>query len=386
MFPGNSYSEHSDLFAAITRGLDIIGAAESALFPGRRPAAEIAILYPRSSFMWDEWGQKSPETIEDETNGNMDGRTTEYMAEVHGLFAVLAQSYDFPVDFMDEDDAANVTHLSNYHVVFVTQPSVPAESQSALQKYAAAGGTVVLSRGAAMLDRYGQPLVVLGDGIDTVKPSPTAIGSVWSLPNTDNGTFTKPATPTESAAVLAAPPLTFAAYGQVGRAAPTLPKGSSVLAHFADGTPAAVETLGKEGAGVIRLLWNPGLSWDHSGWLTGTGGFLSGILAAANVSRPAWTNMTSCQSAGGVERGIETPLLIDSGNSAAMTLLNWCGGNVTVKATASVGFMVGSVTSAVTGASLSFQQERAADGSDTGPTTVADVTVSDVDVLVFRRK
>ena len=134
------------------------------------------------------------------------------------------------------------------------------------------------------------------------------------------------------------------------------------------------------------MLWNPGLSWDHSGWLTGTGGFLSGILAAANVSRPAWTNMTSCQSAGGVERGIETPLLIDSGNSAAMTLLNWCGGNVTVAATASVGFTVGSVTSAVTGASLSFQQERAADGSDTGPTTVADVTVSDVDVLVFRRK
>jgi hypothetical protein len=207
MFPGNSYSEHSDLFAAITRGLDIIGAAESALFPGRRPAAEIGILYlptpcqsdeqlthifilkrlafiprpppcfpynsilqqhaltdtqmglhfrryPRSSFMWDEWGQNRPTTIEDETNNNMDGRTTEYMAEVHGLFALLSQSYDFPIDFIDEDDAMNATRLSaRFRVVFVTEPSLPVESQAALAAFAAGGGTVVLTRGAAMLDR-----------------------------------------------------------------------------------------------------------------------------------------------------------------------------------------------------------------------------------------
>ena len=148
MFKGNSYSEHSDLFAAITRSLDIIGAAEPVLFPGRRPAAEIAILYPRSSFMWDEWGQKSPTTIEDETNSNMDGRTTDYMAEVHGLFALLSQTYDLPVDFIDEDEATNATRLSRFRVVFVTEPSLPRESQAALAAYAAAGGTVVLSRGA----------------------------------------------------------------------------------------------------------------------------------------------------------------------------------------------------------------------------------------------
>jgi hypothetical protein len=395
MFPGNSYSEHGDIFAAITRSLDIIGAAESALYPGKRPAAEIAIVYPRSSFMWDEWGQKSPTTIEDETNGNMDGRTTEYMAEIHGLFAVLAQCYNYPVDFIDEDNAANVRSLSRYQVVFVTEPSLPVESQSALKQYAASGGTVVLSRGAAMLDRYGQPSAVLGGGIDTIKPSPMAIESVWSLPNTANGSFAtlspKLATgaDSQSATQSATPSVAFAAYGQIGRAAPTLPKGSTVLARFADRTPAAVQVVtpgATQGEGVIRLLWNPGLSWDHSGWLAGSGDFLRGILTAANARRPAWTNLTSCQSVGGLERGIETPLLIDSGNGAAMTLLNWCGENVTVTATAMVGFTVGSVTSAVTRASLSFKQDRAADGSLTGPATVVGVQVVDVDVLVFHRK
>ena len=151
---------------------------------------------------------------------------------------------------------------------------------------------------------------------------------------------------------------------------------------------------------MIRLLWMPGLSWDHSGWLAGSGVFLRGILVAANAShRPAWTNVTSCQSAGGLERGIETPLLIDQGGrGAAMTLLNWCGGNVTVTATALVGFTVGSVTSAVTGASLSFHQEEqvvAHDSSNSsgggsssssspgGATVVASVSITDVEVLVF---
>jgi hypothetical protein len=120
-----------------------------------------------------------------------------------------------------------------------------------------------------MLERYGQPSVVLGDGIDTVKSSPTPIQPVWLLPNTANGTFA-PQPPVAATAPTLTPPLTFAAYGQVGRAVSKLPEGSKVLAHFADGTPAAVVTAASghsKGGGVTRLLWMPGMSWDHSGWL-----------------------------------------------------------------------------------------------------------------------
>ena len=333
--------------------------------------------------MWDEAGIKSPTTIEDETNPNMDGRTTEYMAELHGLFALVSQTLNIPVDFIDEDFLVEEpSRLARFRVVVVVEPSMPAESQSALAKFANGGGTVLLTRGAAMLDRYGQPIEVLGAGIDSVQATPTAIGSVWSLPNTANGTFLT------RAGTAAA----FTAFGQVGRASPKLPAGSTVLAKFADGSAAAVavaprpmgvadtRSVGDGVGSVIRLLWLPGLSWDHSGWLAGSGAFLRGIFDDAGVTTPAWTNAGSCiRSAGGLERGIETPLLIAE-NGATLTLLNWCGGNQTVEASALVGFTVGSIEAAVAGGSLAFRQ-------DAGAGAVAvNVTVSDVEVLVFNRK
>ena len=385
MFKGNSYSEHSDIFAAITRALNIIGAAESALFPGRRPVGQVAIMYPRSSFIWDEWGIQEPTTIEDETNFNMDGRTTTYLAEIHGLFALLAQTLNYQVDFIDEDITSS--KLGSYKVVFVTEPCLPVESQRTLREYAAKGGTVVLTNSAAMLDRYGQPSMILGQHIDSVKPSSAAITSVWSLPTTANGTFV-------DAAGSSRP---FVAFGPVGRAAVKLPEGSKVLATFSDGTAAAVAAKVKpvklmteldnvavsEGT-VIRIMWQPGLSWDHSGWLAGSGVFLETIIASASVSRLAWTNASSCvHSTGGVERGIETPLLLDGSNGAAMTLLNWCHGNVTIEASALVGFTVGSVVSAATGASLSFSQLAGQTEPYMYGRVAVHVTVADVDVLVF---
>ena len=86
MFPGNSYSEHPDVFPRLTEALDLIGAAEFALLPGRRPPARIAIVYPRSSFLWDEWGVPHPTSVVDETNNDMAGKTMDYAAEVYGLY------------------------------------------------------------------------------------------------------------------------------------------------------------------------------------------------------------------------------------------------------------------------------------------------------------
>jgi hypothetical protein len=49
MFPGNSYSEHESLFASVTQVLDLIGGAEFALLPGRRPAAHVVIVCVNTS-------------------------------------------------------------------------------------------------------------------------------------------------------------------------------------------------------------------------------------------------------------------------------------------------------------------------------------------------
>ena len=64
-FPGNSYSDaanFSTLVAEMAEANDMIAKAEQVLWPARRPAAQVAILFPRSSELWDMWhmGSKLP--------------------------------------------------------------------------------------------------------------------------------------------------------------------------------------------------------------------------------------------------------------------------------------------------------------------------------------
>jgi hypothetical protein len=69
VFPGNCYSEEaigvaptypggqnatkSALFAQMARASEMIAAADDLLYEGEMPFGTIAILYPRSSWMWD---------------------------------------------------------------------------------------------------------------------------------------------------------------------------------------------------------------------------------------------------------------------------------------------------------------------------------------------
>ena len=135
MFPGNSWSDHTGLYANMTRALDIIGAAEDVLVTGTRLGAQIAIVYPRSSLVFDEWGVARPTTVADETNTNMDAHTVDYMAEVHGLFDLLTAA-NLPVDFLDEDSLIDTpSKLQTFRIVFVTEPNLPAQALDALQAY-----------------------------------------------------------------------------------------------------------------------------------------------------------------------------------------------------------------------------------------------------------
>ena len=66
---------------------EMIAKAEDILWPARRAIAEVAILFPQSATFWDLLGETAPvNTIEDFTNHYMDDRTTDYLAEVWGLY------------------------------------------------------------------------------------------------------------------------------------------------------------------------------------------------------------------------------------------------------------------------------------------------------------
>ena len=56
MFPGNCYSERAylpDIATSMNKAHGMIAHAEDLLYPGKRPAAQVGILFPRSSFVWD---------------------------------------------------------------------------------------------------------------------------------------------------------------------------------------------------------------------------------------------------------------------------------------------------------------------------------------------
>eukprot|EP01079_Euglenida_sp_SAG-EU17-18_P003689 gene3689-685_t len=341
MFPGNSYSEHLALFPYITQALDLIGAAEDVFLPGRRPAARIAIVYPRSSFAWDEWGVPHPTAVVDETNGDMAGHTMDYSAEVYGLYSLL-QYNNVPADFIDEDAATEASRLAMYRAVLVTEPSVPVECQKALQQYAQGGGTVVLTRRASTLDRYGQPLPPgqgLAPGIDSGMPAGgEPVSSVWSLPAAGNGSWDGGR---------------FQAFGP--RTPSSTSHGARVLATFDDGDDALVSVPSGKGY-VLRFLWMPGLSWIHSGWVSGASDMLLQVLSNATATvRPVSTNVTNCRLPGGVERGVETPIIVADG-SAAVTVLNWCGGNTSLSLSVDLNFTLNKASSCATGKTLQSTQ------------------------------
>jgi hypothetical protein len=399
-----------------------------------------------------------PTGVEDETNVDMTSRTMDYTAEVYGLYSML-QFNNIAVDFVDEDallptatmstttnnknnnssssnnnnnsnstdDSNNnktdddgtyssILHNPSTRVVIVTEPSLPSECHAALNSFASRGGTVLLTRGAATRDRYGDPITgassggSLAPGIDDGLPEGgNVVGSVWSLPLAANGTG-----PTGS----------FEAWGSRGHApskvngwssshlpggsalphspgGSALPSGAVVTARFNDGTAATVSAaVGSAGGAVVRMLWLPGVSWIHSGWVSGASDAVLALLRNATsgsgggggggggvdgdgggggggaIDGPASTNVTNCRLAGGVERGVETPLLVSPG-AAAATLLNWCWGNITVTLTVQLNFTVAHVQSVGTRSSLRYSQ--------TGSTvTVPGIHLGAVDVVTFR--
>ena len=141
-----------------------------------------------------------------------------------------------------------------YDVVFVTQPNVPSSVIPKLEDFAKAGGTLVLSAGAAQLNEDNQsdgtlsavtgsamsafPRRVLHEVRQLSGPSP--------LPFAAEGFFTGGEG--------------FAAYGGVS-AFTTVSPASKTLCTFADKqSAAAVETAVGSGR-IVQLAWQPGLSY-----------------------------------------------------------------------------------------------------------------------------
>ena len=303
LFKENSYSDRYDTYYFLTTAFDMIGASETVLLPGRRPVAEVAILYPRSSFMFDPVG------VQDFTNSAVEKKTTTYHLDLYGWYQVIANVYNFQVDFLDEDALLETDVLSQYKLVIVCAPNVPKLGAEALLAYAAAGGNVVLSAAAAARDEYNEILSTWNSVLASLSPSSpgTTGNSIYGRPSTGAGTGAHGA---------------FVNWGQ-HIDVDVMAGGASQTGSYDSNASAAVLEASHGAGRVVRYLWAPGYSWHHSGTASGGSAYIMAELQKALITRRVWTNITSCAQASGLERGVETALL-ESSAGAAVTVMNWC--------------------------------------------------------------
>lgn len=340
-FPGNCYSEDPRLLPRLAEAHATIAAAEDVVWPGRRPLSKVAILAPRSAETWDAKNIAIPDIIEDCTNPNLNRRTVDYMAEVYNLYVAL-QHANIPAEFVDEDDLLDKKELAKFSVLYVTEPNLPVEYQTAVASWTKGGGTLVTVTGAAQADRYDEPSRVLADS--------TGFGEAPR----ERVLFEKLADLKEAGQSHSARG-DFTAYGPRGALGPVNGQ-VQILAAFANDAPAIVERKVSRGR-AIHFTFMPGLSYIKSqtgtkdrlpvGFSTALRDWITYPVQRAGIASPVQVDKPM----------IETPLLV-SKSGAAVTALNWTGepqGNLSFQVEAP--FRVRSVTSVKRGA-LSFTQKR----------------------------
>src|SRR5215469_17301789 len=337
-FPGNCYSEKPGMLQKIAQANAMIGAAEDVLWPGKRPRAQVAILSPKSSEMWDAKGIPIPLQISDATNTDLNRSTVDYMAEVADLYLAL-QHANIPVDFLEEEDLSH-SGLAPYRVVYVTEPDIPEEFQKELAIWVEGGGTLIAISNAGAMDRYDEPSTILAGLRGAHSPERDRmlvpnLGAINAIGRVHAGSLEATAWGPRDALVNAV-------------------KGD-VVAHFEDDSPAIVRRTVNKGT-VVHFDWLPGLSYLRSA--STAGGKLPWNFSTAIRN---WI-VTPVKDAGielpveASEPMVETPMLC-SRVGAAVTVLNWNNDPINhLDLTIRVPFRVKSVASVIHGP-LKFDRE-----------------------------
>jgi hypothetical protein len=142
----DSWSEYPELFPAIRNALDMLGQTEDLLYPGQPPLAQVAVLHPAASDLWNEFGY-----------------TCLYQVEAHGIYHALRHA-GYAVDLIDEVELKNnFFNNGQYRVLYITGPNIPRASIEKLKAWVVAGNTAIITNGAAMRDEYHERLVGADD-------------------------------------------------------------------------------------------------------------------------------------------------------------------------------------------------------------------------------
>jgi len=330
-FVGNCYSDVPGVPGELARADGMIAKAEGVLWPGREPPAQVAILQPRSSEVWDGLHIPRGSAVAGATNTNPNGATLDYMAEEFDEYLALEMS-DIPVDFVDEDELAGGA-LKKYKVLYITEPDIPSADQRAIAEWVQDGGTLAMTPGAAEGDRYDERANILTRLAESSPHERTYLRNALALKQVETignvPVFGEPPDPAH---------------------------GGTALSSFDDHVPAITQHNAGRGQ-ILSFSWFPGLSYAHlalglqlelldNADANSLRELVLKPVRVAGVSPPVQVNVPY----------VETPVL-ESPEGDAITLLNWTGRDLpSVKLTVRVPFHITKALS-VTHGKISLHRE-----------------------------
>lgn len=316
---GGAYSEHpgatsTTFYPDYAKSNQLLARSEDLTGLGTPLGSEVAILYPRSSAMWDLYDAAVPNVRVAMPGNDAMSYNSDAFAECRGLFHALQNSTVNP-EFIEENDL-NATALAAYSVIYLTEPNVPATGQAALAAWVDAGGTLVKLSNAGTADEYNTPTTTLNLGgvVEAARAHLITSGGFYDEPAVDSATYNA---------------LTGNVYGI--RNGFTSDGGGTIEARFADNAPALVSKAVGSGR-VVHFAFLPGISYHMSGTYyvepSATGhpykNFNEAMrqmilrpLVLAGVVHPVEVNATM----------IEAPVLTHT-DGHKITLINWDVENV----------------------------------------------------------
>lgn len=292
---GDGFSEQEPTYQSLANGIRLMGKSERLTFPGRPRHGNVAILFPQSTQTW----AVTP------------SQQYFYANEPWGLHAALTHE-QYLVDFVDEFgvEAGNLDKYK-YSTLYVTAPNLTMKTQQEILKWVEAGGTLVLSPGAAVADEYNEPTHLL---TDLMGAHPAAEVKPDSLVN-----LTEPVTIQMTDERLEAKEVSTKF-----RVEPLVATAGKPLAAFVDGKAAIVAATKGKGR-ILSFGYWPGLTYWHSADRSDNTRLPQSFSVDARRAITAAAHFANAKKPVEVSQDVIEARLLESEKGIAITLLNWIG-------------------------------------------------------------